>query len=95
MIEEIRSSMRITHRYSDEEILRNIDTCKIDMRMAGVYGADSDELIRKACELYVKWQFDYEGKGERFEKAYRSLKDAMALCGDYNVRQSNQADKGC
>lgn len=44
-----------------------------------------DELITKACELYCKWQYDYMGKGERFEKNYSCLRDAMSMGGDYIV----------
>ena len=86
---EIKKSMRISHDALDDDIKRNIDTCKLDLNIAGVYGKDDDKLIVKACELYTKWQHDYQGKGEQFEKAYRNLKDALALCGDYNVRPTD------
>lgn len=89
MVNKIKKSMRISHKNIDDDIQRNIDTCKLDLRVAGVYGSDGDELITKACELYTKWQHDYQGKGEQFEKAYRNLKDALALCGDYNVRPTD------
>ena len=89
MLEEIKQSMRISHNALNNNILDDIEICKIDLSIAGVYCEDNDKLLQKACELYVKWQNNYLGKGEQFEKAYRSLKDAMALCGDYNVRPSN------
>lgn len=86
MIEEIKKRIRITHGALDEAIKSDIETCMMDLNMSGVYFKKDDKLIKKACELYIKWQYDYQGKGEQFEKAYRSLKDALALCGDYNVR---------
>lgn len=89
MIETIKKSLRISHDALNDEINNNIEICKMDLNISGVYYTDTDELFKKACELYIKWQFDYMGKGELFEKSYRSLKDAMALCGDYNVQPAN------
>ena len=89
MLQEIKTSMRMTQDALDTEITNNIEMCKKDLEIGGVYCDESEKLMRKACELYVKWQFDYQGKGEQFESAYRKLKDAMALCGDYNVRPAD------
>ena len=61
--EEIRKSMRITHTHLDEEIKRNINTALRDLRRVGINTEDND-LIDKACELYVKAQLDYQGKGD-------------------------------
>lgn len=86
MVEKIKKSMRISHAAIDEEIQRNVETCKRDLEMAGVYCKEDDSLYCKACEIYNKWQLNYMGKGEQFERAYSNLKDSMGLCGDYNVR---------
>lgn len=86
MVSEIKKSLRITHTALDDDIESNITICKADLELSGVYCKDSDALLQKACELYIKWQYDYMGKGEMFEKAYKNLKDALALCSDYNVR---------
>lgn len=89
MVDKIKKSMRISHTALDEDIESNITICKADLELAGVYCKDGDALSQKACELYVKWQYDYLGKGEQFEKAYKNLKDALALSGDYNVRPAD------
>ena len=89
MLNAIKQSMRISHDVLNDDILRNIEICKLDMEMKGVYCKETDKLYQKACELYYKWQTDYMGKGEQFEKSYYSLRDAMALCGDYNVRPAD------
>ena len=89
MVKQIKKTMRISHNALDDDIQNNIDTCKIDLNVAGVYFAQPDNLVKKAFELYAKWQFDYMGKAEQFERAYKNLKDALALCGDYNVRPKN------
>ena len=86
MLEKIKKTMRISHNSLDDVINEDIESCKSELQMHGVYCNEEDQLLCKACELYVKWQSNYAGKGEQFEKAYRKLSDAMALCGDYNVR---------
>ena len=53
--------------------------------MVTVKGKEDDALIIKACELYVKWQEDFDGKSENYQKAYEKLRDSLSLCGDYNV----------
>lgn len=78
--EEIRKSMRITHTQLDNEIERNINTALRDLRRVGIDAGDND-LIDKACELYVKAQFDYQGKGDQFQRNYEALRDAISLSG--------------
>jgi len=89
MVGKIKQSMRISHDALNDDIEENVEICKADLNISGVYWKEDDRLLQKACELYVKWQYDYQGKGEQFEKAYKSLKDSMALCGDYDVRPAD------
>ncbi len=84
MLEQIKESMRIKHPSLDNDIRRNIEACKLDLKIAGVVIGE-DALSEKACELYTKWQYDYLGKGVQFETAYQNLKNAMALSGEYHV----------
>jgi len=86
MIRAIKRSMRISHDVLDDEIERNVESCRCDLEASGVYCDEDEPLFIKACEIYNKWQLDYMGKGEQFERAYSNLKDSMGLCGDYNVR---------
>lgn len=84
MLERIKESIRIKHSGLDNDIQNNIDACIQDLKLAGVI-AKEDALSEKACELYIKWQYDYLGKGVQFENAYQNLKIAMALSGEYHV----------
>lgn len=86
MIDTIKKSMRISHSALDDEIERNVDSCRRDLEVSGVYCDEEDHLFIKACEIYNKWQLDYMGKGNQFERAYQNLKESLGLCGDYNVR---------
>ena len=83
--EEIRKSMRITHTLLDNEIAKNIDTALRDMRRVGINTETEDDLIDKACELYVKSQFNHQGRGEQYQKNYELLRDAMSLSQEYKV----------
>lgn len=82
----VRESMRIKHNSLDTEIQNNIDACLLDLERVGVNRYMNNGLIDKACELYCKWQFNYMGKGEQFEKNYEKLRDSLSLSGDYIVR---------
>lgn len=85
MLEQIRKALRITHTKLDDDISDTIEACKRDLSLAGVYWVgDEDPLLIQAVKLYCKWQFDHEGKAERYEKAYWNLKMSLGLCGDYN-----------
>lgn len=83
MLDKIKLSMRITHNMLDADIQQNIDACLLDLQRVGIDSSKDTSLLTKACELYCKWQYDYQQKGERFEKNYNSLRDAMSLCEEY------------
>ncbi len=94
MLEKIKLSMRIFHAMIDVSITQDIDACMLDLKRVGV-SADAasidseDALIIKAAELYCKWQNDFNGKGEQFQKAYENLRDALSLCDDYAERENS------
>lgn len=83
MLDKIKMALRITHTALDDDIQRNIDACLLDMEMVGVNKSVVTELSTKACELYCKWQYDYQGKGEQFQKNYEMLRNSLSMNGDY------------
>ena len=94
LVDRIKTSMRISHNLLDQEILENLETCALDLERAGVQPflvkdgmidrtKFKDKLVEKAGELYYKWQTDFQEKGDQFERAYKSLRDALSLSGDY------------
>jgi len=88
MLANIKLSMRIFHTMLDSDITSNIAACMLDLRRVGISAAlavetSPDALINKAAELYCKWQYDFNQKGEQFKKAYENLRDALSLCEDY------------
>ena len=86
--EKIKKSLRIKHNSLDDEIESNIEICLLLLKGVGISEekacADTQGmLIFKACELYCKWQFNFEGQAERYQKAYEGLRDFLSLGGDY------------
>ena len=86
MLSQVKESIRIKHDKLDGDLQGHIDACKADLKRAGVTKIDeTDALIMQAVKIYAKWQVNYEGQADRFMRAYESLRDALSLCGDYNV----------
>lgn len=88
MLEKIKLSMRISHAMLDTDITNNIAACMLDLRRVGVHAnvakdSSKDALLNKAAELYCKWQYDYNAKGEQYKQAYENLRDSLSLCEDY------------
>ena len=80
---ESKVMLRISHDALNKEIEGNIAACLLDVARTGVDKSKDTQLLDKACELYCKWQFDFEGKGDRYQKNYEQLRDSMSLAGDY------------
>lgn len=92
MLEKIKMSLRIFHNSLDTDITGNINACMFDLQRVGISQAvavttSEDALIIKAAELYCKWQYDFNGKGEQHKQAYESLRDALSLCDNYIERE--------
>lgn len=87
MLEMIKTGLRISHDKLDNDIQHNIDAALADLARVGVYipadETDYPELVKKATDLYVKWQYDYGGKGEEYRKHYESTRDSMATAEAY------------
>ena len=84
LLESVRLSLGITHVKLNSDIEETIDACRKDLRRAGVRPElEADPLIVQAVKLYCKWQYNFQGQADRYERAYAGLRDSMALCGDY------------
>lgn len=90
-VANVKKKLRLSNDKFNDEIQDNINSCMSDMELVGVNTTPVDsELIDKAIELYCKWQFDYMGKGERFESNYKSLRDTMSLTETYGKGKEAQ-----
>lgn len=86
MLNKVKLDLRITHGKMDADIQDNIEACKLDLKRVGINAIDdTDPLIIKVVKLYVRSQYNFENEGDRYCKAYESMRDGLSLSGDYNV----------
>ena len=93
MLDKVKLALRITASAFDDEITDLIASAKADLRLVGIKipkgkkgspaQAVGDPLIERAIILYAKAEFNYNGDGERYRKAYDYLKCSLSLAGDY------------
>lgn len=85
ILDDVKTSLRISHNKLDGEITEVINACKLDLSIAGVSNVtDTDALTVQAIKMYARGWFNYQGNADRYQAAYVALKQSMALCGDYN-----------
>lgn len=84
MIDAVKLTLRITTDAFDDELMMLINSCKIDLNLAGVNIInEDDDRIRNAICLYCKANFGYHDDSQKFQNAYISLRDSMALSSKY------------
>ena len=82
MLELIKKALRITHNQLDEVLNNDIAAALEDMKRLGLNEyttATEDPLVIKCVELFVKWQEDFGGEGERFQAAYEKMRDGLSM----------------
>lgn len=85
MVEKVKRDLRWSHSKLDDDISDNIEACKLDMKRVGIDPLKSDLLMEKAIKLYCRWQYNFENQADRYMNAYKSLRNAMSLSGDYKL----------
>ncbi|MCI7304353.1 MAG: hypothetical protein MR704_21875 [Clostridia bacterium] len=89
-IEVMRKRLRIKTNILDVDIEQNIQSAIAEMRRVGIAVTDlSNPLIFTCAEFYCKWLMGFEGDGEKYEKAFEKVRDALSLSGEY----TNETDK--
>ena len=95
LITSARGWLRIATTLRDDEIRQVMEACLIDLSIGGVAVIHTDDqAIQQAIKLYLKSQFGYDAKAEKFGQAYEHLKAALALCGDYNTEEAEDGERG-
>lgn len=90
MVKDMKKALRVTSEDAEGEIEDLIAACLSELEMSGVYAVDeNDPRIKQAVKLYCKAHYGYDEHTEKFSAAYESLRNAMALSGDYR-----RADEG-
>lgn len=89
LIEKLKKRIRSMSDSSNEEVDDLIESCRKELEMAGVYGDEEDPTYYQAVVLYCKANYGYDEDSERFEHAFKSLRDAMSLSGDYDKEEGD------
>lgn len=89
LIEELKRVVRVKSADAEFELEGLVASCKKEMELAGVYGDETDHTYRQAIRLYCKGHYGYDDNTERFREAFASLRDAMALSGEYGKEAGN------
>lgn len=92
IIEELKRIVRVKSKDADTELQGLLESCKKELEIAGVYGDETDPLYRQAIRLYAKANYGYDKDVERFQNSFDSLRDSMALSGDYDKDDVNDSN---
>ena len=84
LLPDAKKWIRRTSANLDEEVLQTVAACMLDMKNAGITKISADDpLIQQAAKLYLKAQFGYDDKSDKWEAAYEHLKASLSLSSDY------------
>ena len=83
----VKNALRISTQTMDAEIEDIAEACLLDLKYSGLNVInEKDPLIRRAIIIYSKAQFGLDNQNsEKYQASYESLKNHLALCGDYNA----------
>lgn len=87
LLYNLKRAVRAKSSEADEEIEELVESCRTELKLAGVYGDESDPLYLQAVRLYCKAHYGYDEDTDRFLSAFQSLRDSMALSGDYKEKK--------
>ncbi len=85
MLDKIRRKLRISDRDFDDEIIELIDSCKEDLKLAGIVNIDeANPLIERAISTYCKANFGIDNPDfEKYTESYNMLKNNLAISKDF------------
>lgn len=84
LLSDAKLWIRKTASNLDDEVIQTTAACLLDLKNSGIVNiAKDDPLIQQAAKLYLKAQFGYDDKSEKWQAAYEHLKAALSLCRDY------------
>lgn len=87
MINKIKMALRLKNNKFDSEIYSLIEASKLDLKLSGVKNInETDPLVQQAIIQYCKANFGLDNPlSQKYAETYISIKNHLALCGDYNV----------
>lgn len=83
LLEKVKLDLRMDFDDIDADIIDNIRAALADIGIAGIETTIEDTengmLILRAVKLFCRWQYDFDGKGEQYERAYNQLKAVLSI----------------
>lgn len=85
ILEKVKADLRFDFDDLDNDVSDNISAALLELRAAGVKSGteEMDMLTLRAVKLYCRWQYNFDGRAEQYEKAYSALKTALSLDTDH------------
>jgi len=85
LLQTVKSALSITNNKRDAELEHNIYAARLALDVGGVRSpVEGDPLLNQAIIYYCRWQFNYQGDGERYRAYFEQLRDTMSYCPEYN-----------
>ena len=78
-LEQAKLAIRQTNDLLNTEIQSTVDAALLDLQSGGMSSDAASALVDTAVRLYLRWQYDYCGKGEQYARAYAALKNVLCL----------------
>lgn len=84
LINTVKTDLGITSNRRDGDIETAVMAAERRLNMIGVQLVEeTDDVTVQAVKLYCRSWFNFQGDGERYEKAFEQLANAMAHAGEY------------
>lgn len=81
--EKIKLALRIRNNALDEDIKKNIDAALLEISRVGVDIETIDSLILMCVELYCKYVYNFENKGDKYFENFEKLRNSLSLSFKY------------
>lgn len=84
LLSEAKLWLRRSTASLDSEVEQTVAACLMDLSVVGVKNIDAeDPLIQQAAKLYLKANFGYDDKAERWHLFYDNLKRFLSSSSVY------------
>lgn len=94
-LNNIKTSLRITHNKLDDDIATEVDACMADLERVGVvYADETDPLVLNAIKLWCRAAYtDDAVKSSEYLRRYETLRACLAAAEGYGHPIEEAADE--
>ena len=90
MLRKVKADLRFDFDDLDGDIMDNIAAALLELKSAGADSdaEDLDALTLRAVKLYCRWQYNFDGRADRYEAAFNALKIVLSVDNDRGAESS-------